>query len=233
MRNAVNTHTPIDVIIACHDEAATISAVIEGCRQALAAHPHGILVVDDGSRDATAERAEAAGVEVLRLDPNGGKGAALRAGVAATSRPLVLFLDGDGQDDPADLPRLIEALRPDVDLVIGSRFLGVLHAGAIHPVNRLANRAFSGLISGLFGARITDSQAGVRLIRRDAWARIEVAAREYDIETEVLVKGLKAGWRVTEVPVSRHPRGGSVTDFRRVRHGSLILWTILRERLRP
>lgn len=224
---------PIDVIIPCHDEGATIAGVVRGCGQALGSHPHGVLVVDDGSRDHTAAQARAAGAEVLSLSPNRGKGLALAAGVDATSRPLVLFLDGDGQDDPVDLPRLLAALTPEVDLVIGSRFLGVMHRGAIHPLNRVANQAFSGLISGLFRARITDSQAGVRLLRRAAWERIAVRAREYDVETEVLLKGLKAGWRVVEVPVSRYPRGGSVTDFDRVRHGSLILWTILRERLTP
>jgi glycosyltransferase involved in cell wall biosynthesis len=221
---------PIDVILPCHDEGATIAHVVRACRQALGDHPHGILVVDDGSRDDTAVEARAAGAQVLSLSPNRGKGRALQAGVAATARPLLLFLDGDGQDDPADLPRLLAALTPEVDLVIGSRFLGVLHEGSIHPLNRAANLAFSRLISVLFRTRITDSQAGVRLLRRAAWERIAVRAREYDVETEVLLKGLKAGWRVVEVPVSRYPRGGSVTDFKRVRHGSLILWTIVRER---
>ena len=222
----------LDVIIPCHDEAATIGDVVRRCRQALAAVPHGVLVVDDGSSDGTAEAAEAGGARVLRLSPNRGKGAALMAGVRQTRAPLVLFLDRDGQDDPADLPRLLAAMRPGVDLVIGSRFLGTLHCGAIHPLNRRANLAFSRLISVLFGRRITDSQAGVRLVRRAALEGIPVRAREYDVETEVLLKGLKAGWGVVEVPVSRHPRRASATGFRRVRHGSLILWTILRERWR-
>lgn len=222
----------LDVIIPCHDEAQSIGNVVRGCRLALAGVPHRVLVVDDGSSDGTADVAEAAGADVLRLVPNRGKGIALMAGVEATASSLLLFLDGDGQDDPRDLPRLISALRPGVDLVIGSRFLGTLHRGAIHPLNRLANHAFSGLISALFGRRITDSQAGVRLVRRTALAGITVEAREYDVETEVLLKGLKAGWGVVEVPVSRHPRRASATGFRRVRHGSMILYAILRERLR-
>ena len=222
----------IDVIVPCHNEAQSIGDVVRGCQSALAALPHRVLVVDDGSTDGTAQAAQQAGATVLRLSPNRGKGAALMQGVRETSAPLLLFLDGDGQDDPKDLPRLMQALGPDVDLVIGSRFLGTLHDGAIHPLNRVANQAFSGLISALFGQRITDSQAGVRLLRRSALERIAVSAREYDVETDVLLKGLKAGWRVVEVPVSRYARQGSVTDFKRVRHGSLILWTILRERLR-
>ena len=176
----------LDVIIPCHDEAESIGAVVRDCRNALTAVAHRVIVVDDGSTDDTAAAAEQAGATVLRLSQNRGKGIALMEGVRATEAPFLMFLDGDGQDDPHDLPKLIEALRPDVDLVIGSRFMGTLHRGAIHPVNRVANRAFSGLISLLFGTRITDSQAGVRMVRRAALERISVAAREYDVETDML-----------------------------------------------
>jgi len=115
-------------------------------------------------------------------------------------------------------------------MVIGSRFLGVLHPRSIHPLNRLANQAFSGLISVLFRARITDSQAGYRVVYRDDYLALDAGAREYEIETDALLKALKAGWAIREVPVERFPRAGSTTDFRRLRHGLRILWTILRER---
>ena len=89
------------------------------------------------------------------------------------------------------------------------------------------------MISLLFRQRITDSQAGFRLIRRAPYRALGIAAREYDVETDMLLKAINAGWKIREVPVSRYPRSGSVTDFKRVRHGLLILTTILRERLLP
>jgi glycosyltransferase involved in cell wall biosynthesis len=229
----MSTPTPVTVLIPCHDEAPAIDAVVRGCRATFADRPHEILVVDDGSSDGTAAVAEAAGARVLRLSPNRGKGVALGAGVAAAAHPLLVFLDGDGQDDPAQAPALLDLLESGADLAIGSRFLGTLHPGSIHPLNRVANLAFTGLISVLFRQRVTDSQAGFRAVRRDAYRALDVGAREYDVETDMLVRALKAGWRVREVPVDRHPRQGSRTDFRRVRHGLMILWTILKGRVTP
>jgi glycosyltransferase involved in cell wall biosynthesis len=220
-------------VIPCHDEAPAIGGVVRGCRAALAGRPHEVLVVDDGSRDGTGAAAAAAGARVLTLAANGGKGQALLAGVRAARHDLLVFLDGDGQDDPAEIPLLLAPLAAGAaELVLGSRFLGRLHAGAIHPLNRLANRAFTALIAALFWARVTDSQAGFRATRRAALLSLGIRAREYDVETEMLLRALRSGWRVREVPVQRYPRDGSTTDFRRVRHGLLILRAILRERLR-
>ncbi len=223
----------LSVVIPCHNEAASIREVLLSCARVLGERPHELLVVDDGSTDATSEEAEAGGARVVRMSQNLGKGLALQAGVEAATGSLMLFLDGDGQDDPADIPALFEALDEDVEMVIGSRFLGTLHPGSIHPLNRVANEAFSGMITVLFGQRITDSQAGFRLIRRAPYRALKIRAREYDVETDMLLKAIRAGWRVREVPVSRYPRGGSTTDFKRVRHGLMILTRILRERLRP
>jgi len=225
------TEQGISVVIPCRNEAAAIAMVVRGVGDVLAGREHEVVVVDDGSTDATGVRAAKAGARVVRLSPNKGKGVSLRAGIEAAAHDVLVLLDGDGQDDPADIPALLDALKPDVDLVIGSRFMGTLHPGAIHPLNRLANRAFSTLISLLFRRRITDSQAGFRALRRSAWLRLPLSAREYDVETDTLLKAIKAGWNVVEIPVSRHPRAGGRTAFRRIRHGTLILWTILRERV--
>ena len=222
----------VTVVIPCHDEEASVGAVVTGCRAALAGEPHEVLVVDDGSSDGTGAAAAQAGARVERLDPNRGKGVALLSGALAATGDVLVFMDGDGQDDPRDLPALLAALEPGVDMVIGSRFLGTLHPGSIHPLNRMANRAFSGLISALFRVRITDSQAGFRAMSRARFLSLGLGATEYEVETEMLLRALRQDWAVREVPVGRHPRTGSVTDFHRARHGLRILGTILSERLR-
>lgn len=227
------TTARVTVVIPCHDEANSIEDVVRGCRAVLPAATDEVLVVDDGSSDGTAAAAERAGARVERLASNRGKGTALVTGVNAAAGDILVFMDGDGQDDPRDLPAILAALEPGVDMVIGSRFLGTLHPGSIHPLNRLANRAFSALISTLFQAQITDSQAGFRAMPRDRFRSLSLDATEYEIETEMLIRGLRSGWTVREIPVMRHPRSGSSTDFHRARHGLRILWTIVRERLRP
>jgi len=226
-----STTPRVSVVIPCHDEADSIDAVVRGCLAVLNGTSE-VLVVDDGSTDDTCAVAQKAGARVERLEQNRGKGVALVLGARAATGDILVFIDGDGQDDPQDLPALLAALESDVDLVIGSRFMGTLHPGSIHPLNRVANRAFSGLISALFGVRITDSQAGFRAMPRERFLSLGLDATEYEVETEMLLRALRQRWSVREIPVGRHPRTGSVTDFNRARHGLRILGTILRERLR-
>jgi glycosyltransferase involved in cell wall biosynthesis len=221
----------VGVLIAAHNEGPSIGAVVRGC----VAHTPGlreVLVVDDGSRDDTAAEAERAGARVHRMPTNQGKGAAIREGFARVAGDVVVLLDGDGQDPPEEIPRLLGALAPDVELVVGSRFLGRFEDGAITPVNRAGNLALTAALNLLFGARVTDSQAGFRAIRRRAVDRLRLEARRYDIETEVLVQVLARGGRVVEVGVTRSARSHGRSGLHAVRDGSRILARMIRLRLR-
>ncbi len=222
----------LTLVIPAHEEAATIAAVIQGARSALPGLDD-VLVVDDGSSDGTAEAAQAAGARVLRLPENGGKGQALRRGIAEAQSELLAFIDADGQDDPAELPILLAALQPDVAMVIGSRFLGTLLDGSITPRNRMGNRLLTGCFNLLYGSRITDTQAGFRVLRRSALDLRRLRAVRYEIETELTLHVLRRGGRVIEVPVTRAPRGGGRTGFETVRDGLRILRRMVVGRLEP
>jgi glycosyltransferase involved in cell wall biosynthesis len=227
--NRNESGTDLSLVIAAHNEVGTIADVVCRARDVIGVHAE-IIVVDDGSTDGTRQAALDTDARVVHLWPNRGKGKALRAGVAQTSGRWVIFLDGDGQDDPADIPRLLQAATDDVIMVNGSRFLGSLREGAINGPNRIGNIALTWLMSVLFGHRITDSQAGFRVFRGDVVRNLSLRSTEYEIETEMLAKVLRRGHRVVEVPVTRYQRGGGHTDFRRVRNGLRILGTMLRER---
>jgi glycosyltransferase involved in cell wall biosynthesis len=214
-------------ILAALDEAATIAPVVEGCLRFV----DEVVVVDDGSRDGTAERAAAAGARVLRNARNLGKGASLRRAAAQAHGEVLVTLDADGQDDPADIPALLGAIEAGADMVIGSRFLGVFAPGAITPINRLGNLALTAALNVLYGVRLSDTQAGFRAMKRALWQRLPLRAERYEVETEVLVRSLLAGARVVEVPVTRRAREHGSSALHGLRDGGRILACMLRLRL--
>jgi len=220
----------VSVILAAYNEAATIEAIVHGCRNHTP-NLHEIIVVDDGSRDETARLAEKAGAHVIRLSRNGGKGVAIRRGIAEASGDILLFMDADGQDEPREIPRLLDAFAPGIDMVVGSRFLGTFGDGAITPLNRLGNRALTEVVNLLFKARLTDTQAGFRAVRTAAARRAHLTASRYDIEVDLLLSVLRSGARVVEVPVTRKRRDHGQTHLDSFRDGTRILIRILRKRL--
>ncbi|MDI3289047.1 glycosyltransferase family 2 protein [Polyangium sp. 15x6] len=220
----------VSVILAAYNEAGTIERVVRGCME----HTPGlceVIVIDDGSHDGTGKLAEAAGAKVERFAKNRGKGAAVRRGIELSRGDLLLFLDADGQDDPREIPALLGAFEPGVDMVVGSRFLGRFGEGAITPLNRAGNQLLTGIVNALFRAHLTDTQAGFRAVRRTAAERARLSANRYDIEVDLLLSVLRSGARVVEVPVSRTRRDHGASSLHSFRDGTRILLRILRKRL--
>ncbi len=215
------------MVIPAHNEAATIASVVTGCQP----YADEVMVIDDGSADATYDQALHAGARVLRLPTNRGKGYALRAGIAEATGEVLAFIDADGQDDPHQLPDLLCALAPEVDMVIGSRFLGTFEKGAITNLNWIGSRALTSVLNLLFRARVTDPFAGFRAVRRRVLKRCDLRAERYDIEVDLLLALLDMGARVVEVPVRRLPREHGKSGLDSVVDGTRILSRILDRRL--
>jgi glycosyltransferase involved in cell wall biosynthesis len=222
----------ISVVVPAHEEheavGGVVAAVIESCPEALE-----VLVVDDGSTDGTGEAAAKAGARVLRLSPNRGKGHALRAGIEAARGDVLVFIDADGQDDPREMPRLLAALEPGVDMVIGSRFAGTLLDGSITRLNYAGNHGLTWFFNRLHGTALTDTQAGFRVVRRSALRLHELRASRYEIETELTMHVLRGGGRIVEVPVTRDRRSGGASGFKVARDGLRILLRMVAGRLAP
>lgn len=186
-------------LIPAFGEAATIAEVVTGVRP----HVQAVVVVDDGSKDDTAARAEAAGARVVRHAENRGKGHAVRSGLAVIlAEPFthVLLMDGDGQHRPDDVDKLLEAARTTgADLVVGERIFDKTQMPrSRYYSNTIGSRALSSFI----GSSIKDSQSGFRLIRCEALRSITLTATGYEIETEMLIKLARRGVRMTSVPVT-------------------------------
>jgi glycosyltransferase involved in cell wall biosynthesis len=160
-----------------------------------------VVVVDDGSSDRTSEEARAAGADVLRRESNGGKGEALRSGlrlVLASAATHVAFVDADGQHDPADLPALLSAARAGEPFVIGSR---MAEPEAIPAYRYRTNEIGSRILTRMTGHEIEDAQSGYRVVAADLLRRLDLKARGYSIETEMLLKAAPLVPRFAHVPV--------------------------------
>jgi len=224
------------VIIPALDEEASIARVVADIPRDAAAE---VIVVDNGSRDRTAEVAARAGATLLQ-EPRRGYGYACMKGIAHAREQgaeILAFLDGDFSDFPEDL---LEVLRPirqaSFDMVIGSRMLGEREPGAMLPQGIFGNWLATGLIRLFWGARFTDL-GPMRAIRSEALERLAMREGAYGWTVEMQVKAARQGLRFTEVPVRYRKRIGSSkvtgTFSGTVKAGMRILFVIFRSLFSP
>ena len=184
-------------LVPAYQSAGTVEPVVRAIRR----HVPRVLVVDDGSADATAIRAAQARAQVLSLPENSGKGSAIRAGLArllTSDATHVAFVDSDGQHDPRDLPMLLQAAREGDDFVIGSRMARPEETPAVrYRTNEIGSR----ILSRMTGHEVEDGQSGYRVISADLLRRLKLSARGYLIETEILLKAAPFVSTFRHVPV--------------------------------
>lgn len=191
------TESGVLALIPAYNEGRKISAVIQQTRQYLPA-----LVVDDGSKDDTAEKAEQAGASVVRQVPNQGKGAALKRGFAWALEQgfdAVIMLDADGQHDPNEIPRFLEAYRErGGDLIIGAR-----EYSKMPIIRRCTNTIGLWSFSWAMGQYIPDNQSGYRLLtRRLMEAVLDSREQGFHFEVEMIMTCVKQDMKLDWVPIS-------------------------------
>jgi glycosyltransferase involved in cell wall biosynthesis len=196
------------VVIAALNEAPTVASVIAAAPAEVGGLGVETILVDDGSTDDTADRAEAAGALVCRLESNMGQGSALRLGYQLAierGAMIIATADADGQLDLGELPRLVAPiLEGRADFVNGSRRLGSAeHANALR---RAGVVVFGLLVTVLTGTRITDPANGLRAFRVEVATSVPLRQPQYQT-SELLIGALTRGFRVVEEPVAVHARG--------------------------
>lgn len=223
----------VGVVIPALDEEQAISHVIAEIPEWV----DDIVVVDNGSRDRTAEVAKAAGARVV-FENERGYGAACLTGIRALRRAdIVVFLDGDYSDHPQEMSLLVDHIAAgQADFVVGSRVKGKAERGALTPQQRFGNWLACLLTRGLWGVVYTDL-GPFRAIRHDALDRLGMSDRGYGWTIEMQIKSAKAGLGYLEVPVSYRRRIGN-SKISGTLHGSLMAGTtilrwIARSALRP
>jgi glycosyltransferase involved in cell wall biosynthesis len=191
------------VVIPAMDEGASIGRVVAELREA--ARWHEILVVDDGSRDDTGQRATEAGARVVRHPYNKGNGAAVKTGIRNATGRFVLIADADGQHRPADAARLVARL-DEYDLVVGARS----SASQATVSRRAGNALLNGLASYLTGRRIPDLTSGFRAARRECLVEfLHLLPNGFSTPTTTTLAFLKAGYSVWFEPIEAAQRAGA------------------------
>ncbi|HET7601309.1 MAG TPA: glycosyltransferase family 2 protein [Gemmatimonadales bacterium] len=192
----------VSVIVPAFNEEATIAGVVEAVARRVPRAE--IVVVDDASQDQTAARAAAAGARVIRRPYNLGNGAGVKTGIRAASGDVVVIVDGDGQHDPADIPRLLAHLG-SYDMVIGARN----RAGQQNFGRWLGNTLLNRLGSYLVGAEMRDLTSGFRAMRRDVITQfLHLLPNRFSWSTTSALAFVKAGYHVRFEPIAMRKRMG-------------------------
>jgi glycosyltransferase involved in cell wall biosynthesis len=226
----------ISFLIPAYNEAPTIADVLDGI--ASLGLEYEVVVVDDGSTDATVEivlsHASAHGRVSLLRKANGGKGTALRHGIPYCRGDIVVVQDADMEYDPHDVPALIEPIqRNAADVVYGSRLSGGRPQRAYLFWHMVGNRFLSLLTGLLFNTTITDMETGYKAFRRDALGELHLTEDRFGIEPEITGEVCRRRMRVYEMPISyygrTHEEGKNITW----RDGFRAVFVLIRTRFRP
>ena len=212
----------VAALVPAYQAAAHLGEVLE--RIARTAPDLHVLVVDDGSRDATAEVARMFGARVHSFAANRGKGYALLAGFELLREyDGVLTLDADGQHPPERIPEFVAAFAAGADLVLGARS----RTPDMPAGRRFANALSSGWATGMAGQRISDSQSGYRLYGRRLLDGTPITPGRYEVETEVAVRAARLGYRLVEVEIPTI-YGAEKSQIHAFRDVPRIIGTLLR-----
>ena len=189
------------VLIPAYNEAKHIASVIRGVQDA----GFSVWVLDDGSTDETTAVAAGTGVRVLRSEKNRGKGACQRRGLEEwlkTNFKAAIFMDSDGQHDPADLAPLLEVLHPGrVDVAIGNRMENPV---GMPRLRRATNRLMSAIVSLAARQKVPDSQCGLRALTREAVKVIQIRSDRFEAESEIILEASRKKLNIASLPIRSH-----------------------------
>ena len=224
----------VSVVIPAFNEESTVGLVVHCIYQVLEelGLSFEVIVVDDGSDDNTALICEKYGARVIKNGHRMGKGTALRIGFHACRGNVIVTLDADGSFKLEDIPRLLKPIiNDDFDVSIGLRVFSFEHSTRVR-FRMLGNSIFSYFISLFARRKIVDSQCGFRAFRADVVRGMKLSSMRFEIESEMLIKAIRAGFRFVEIPVTVRDNFGS-SKVNVVMDGFMIFWKTLLNVLSP
>jgi len=226
----------LTIIVPVYNECRTVRAVFERLLTVQLPLPTEIIVVDDGSTDGTTQLladAESDGLPltILYAARNGGKGCAIRRGLAAARGTIIAIQDADLELDPQQLAALVQPILDGrTDVVYGSRFL--IRSARVPWLTVAANRVLTGVTNALYGGALTDMETCYKIMRAPVARSLDLSANRFDIEPQITARLLRGGHRIHEVPVHFVPRARAEGKKIGWRDGVRALHVLASERLR-
>jgi glycosyltransferase involved in cell wall biosynthesis len=209
--SAVPSAAPqISVVLPCLDEAEAVGAVVEQAWEGIerSGRAGEVIVVDNGSTDGSAGIAAAGGATVL-FEPRRGYGRAYLSGIAHARGDYLVMADADGSYPVNELGAFVAALESGSDLVLGSRFKGRIHEGAMPWSHRwIGNPILTGMLNRLFGIKVSDAHCGMRAVRRSALSVLDLHSTGMEFASEMVFKAFRRKLAVSEIPIEYFPRTG-------------------------
>ena len=210
----------VSVILPCRNEERTIGECIRKAKKAL--NDNGIegeIIISDSSHDDSAGIAKRLGVKVVRHSKEG-YGYAYHEGIKAAKGSIIIMGDADNTYDFSEIPKLISKCQNN-DIVIGSRFKGKITKGAMPWLHQyIGNPALSFLLRLFFGIKVKDTQSGFRLVKKEAWKKLNLQTNGMEFASEMLIKAAILRMKIAEVPITYYPREvGSESKLRSFRDG--------------
>lgn len=225
--DTLSRHPFVSIIMPAFNEEKAIGKVVLEVASLMKTSrlPFEVIVVDDGSIDKTVSEARKSGAVVLSNGENRGKGYCLRKGLLKAKGDLIVTMDSDGEHRPSDVIRLLKPAMKGVDVVAGSRFIWS-GKNCTSKCHILGNHLFNVCIMILTGKRVTDSQTGFRVMKRDVIDNLHLESDGYEVESEITIKSLRNGFSFTEIPITIRRREYGITRIKLLSDGTKILRTI-------
>jgi glycosyltransferase involved in cell wall biosynthesis len=221
------SHVGVSLVVPAMNEARNIGWVLDRIPSCVDE-----VILVDNSTDDTIEVARRHRPDIRVVGQSRpGKGNALRSGFAAARGDVIVMIDADCSMDPKEISRYIPLLDEGFDLVKGSRFMEGGGTDDMELLRRFGNGALRNMVNVLYGAQFTDLCYGFSAFRRDCLPRMALAADGFEIETEIIVRSIKSGMRIAEVPSFEAPRAHGTSNLNTWRDGRRVLKTLLKHRL--
>ena len=222
-----NDASRVCVVVPARNEERTIAEAVRLASQ----YSSEVIVMDGRSTDGTADAARRAGAKVF-TDPGLGKGSAIRASLTRSEADVLVFMDADGSPDAADIPRLAGMILSDqADLCVGCRFSGgseELSISAGQLIRTIGNIAMNIAINRRWNVQLSDTLNGFRAVRRVAAIEVGLTENRHTVEQEMVMKFLRHGYRVMNIPTHEYPREFGQSHIRIQREWPMFVWCVLK-----